>query len=236
MLLTTPLDSPSIVISEDEDVQSTNLLLPSSLPPETFIKTSAKLVEMEKELRLGQCQDALSQLRGHLHSRARILKDKYVNVRHQAPNTRSRNLLDRLSTKINASAEKYRAAYTALLALDSDPTAKWRSEFQPLHQKDIRSMSDTDTVHPITGLPSDEDNGLPTHGLLPGGIIPEGSRTLSWIWGGTLSDNSSTPGYNECKRIHTLLNVSCCLPIAPQPSGSNGPKHALGASAGGRRF
>ena len=154
MLLAAPLDSPSIVISDDDnDVQSTSLLLPSSLPPEILIKTSVKLAEMEKELRLGQCQDALAQLRGHLHSRARILKDKYVNVCHQAPNTRSRNLLDRVLAKINASAGKYRAAYTTLLTLDLDPTAKWRSELKPLDRNDIQSMSNTDTVHPITDLP-----------------------------------------------------------------------------------
>ena len=115
----------------------------------------------------------LAQIHGHLHSWAWIFKDKYVNIRHQVPNTHSRNLLDRISAKINMSAEKYQAVYASLLTLDSDPTAKWRSELQPLHRKDIWSMSDTDTL--ITSLPSDEDNVVPTCGLLPSGIIPEGS-------------------------------------------------------------
>ena len=123
---------------------------------------------MEKELQLGQCQDALAQIRGYLHSWVRIFKDKYVNIRHQVPNTCSHNLLDRVSAKINTSAEKYQAAYASLLALDSDPTVKWRSELQPLHRKDIWSMSDTDML--ITGLPSDEDNVVPAHGLLPSGV------------------------------------------------------------------
>ena len=86
MLLTAPLNSPSIVISDDDnDVQSTSLLLPSSLPPEILIKTSVKLAEMEKELQLGQCQDALAQLCSHLHSQAQILKDKYINITIRLP-------------------------------------------------------------------------------------------------------------------------------------------------------
>ena len=203
-LLAAAPDSPSAVISDDDNVQSTNLLLPSLLPPETLAKTSKKLVGMEKQLQLGQCQDALTQLHGHLHSRVRILKDKYVNVRHQAPNTRSHNLLDRISAKVNVSVEKYRAAYAALLVLDSDSDAKWRSELKPLHQKDVRSMSDADAVHPTTGLPSNEGGVVPAHRLLPGGTLPEGSRTLSWIWGGVLNDDSSTPGYHECKLCTSL--------------------------------
>ena len=206
----------SVVISDnDDDVHLTSLLLPSSLPQEVLAKTSPKLVQMEKELRLGQCQDALAQLRSHLHSRARIIKDKYINVRHQAPNTRSRGLLDRVLAKINASAERYRTAYAALLVLDSDPIAKWRSEFHPLHAKDVRSMSDTDTSDPIIGLSSNEDTMAPARGLLPGGIVPEGSRTLSWIWGGTLNDASPTPGYHECNYIRSSLGASFYLLLPP---------------------
>lgn len=200
LLLTVPSILPSAIDSDDDDIQNTSLLLPSLLPPAILAKASPKIVKMEKELRLGQCQDSLTQLRGHLHSRSRILKDKYVNVRHQAPNTRSHSLLDRISAKIDISAEKYRSAYTALLALDSNPTAEWRLELQPLHQKDIRSMSD-DTANPTPRLPSDEENPTQNRGLLPGGVIPEGSRTLSWIWGGTLNDTSSTPGYHECMYV-----------------------------------
>ena len=59
--------------------------------------------------------------------------------------------------------------------LDLDPTAKWRSELKPLDRNDIQSMSNTDTVHPITDLPPNEGDIVSSHGLLPSGIIPEGS-------------------------------------------------------------
>jgi len=66
--------------SPDEDVVEISLALPSSLPCDVRSKCSPKLVVMEKELCLGQCHDTLSSLRLHLHSRSRLLKDKYVNV------------------------------------------------------------------------------------------------------------------------------------------------------------
>jgi len=136
-------------------------------------------------------------LRDHLHSQARVLKDKYINVRHQRPNTRYKGLVDRISAKIEMFAAKYRAAYTALLTLDSDPAAKWRSELRPLHDKDIRSMCDTELVRPVAGSSSDADV-VPARGLLPGGIIPEGSRTLSWIWAGAVNDASYASDYHKC--------------------------------------
>ena len=158
---------------------------------------------MERDLRLGQCQDALSKLRHHLHSRARVLVDKYINVRHQVPNTRSRSLLDRITAKINTSADKYNAAYASLLVLDPDPNAKWRLELQPLSQDDIRSMSDAD---PLVGSTHKESTGSSHHSSLPGGIPSEGNRTLSWIWRGALNDDaSSTPGFHECMCAVTSL-------------------------------
>ena len=207
MLATSPTSLPIVISDDDDDVQSTTLLLPSSLPSEILVKTSPKLIEMEKELRLGQCQDALSMLRDHLHSQARVLKDKYINVRHQRPNTRSKGLIDRISAKIEMFAMKYRAAYTALLALDSDPAAKWRSELRPLHKGDIRSMCDTELVRPSASSSSGGDV-VSTHELLPGGIIPEGSRALSWIWAGAVNDASYASDYHECSRprsLHLLL-------------------------------
>ena len=83
---------------DDDNVVDVLLCLPSSLPPKTCANCSPKLVQMERELHLGQCHDALSSLQLHLHSRSQMLKDKYLNVRHQGPNTKSRELLNQVST------------------------------------------------------------------------------------------------------------------------------------------
>ena len=87
---------------------------------------------MEMELQIGQCCDSLTQLHTKLHAQTCLLKHKYVNVRHQAPNTRSRDLLNRVNTKIKAIATKYRNAFARLQDLDQCERSEWRAEFLEL--------------------------------------------------------------------------------------------------------
>jgi hypothetical protein len=184
----------SIAAPPDDDVANVSLCLPSSLSPELQAKCAPRLLLMEKELRLGQCQDALSSLRLNLHSRSRLLNDKYVNVRHQGPNTRSRKLLDRVSVRISTWADKYCAAHSALNALDTDPKASWRHEFLVLETKDIRGMSEPK-------LPNHPDperaKTIQARSLLNGGVLPEGGQTLSWIWRGAPTESDGGTGYSE---------------------------------------
>ena len=99
---------------------------------------------MEKELRIGQCCDSLSQLRTKLTAQARLLKHKYVNVRHQGPNTRSRDLLNRIKKKVDVVADKYSHARKMLQALDLSDSSEWRSEFLELRPQDIRCMAEAE--------------------------------------------------------------------------------------------
>ena len=118
-------------------IQDVPLFLPSSLPRDILINCSKRLVSMETELRIGQCHDSLVQLRTNLTSQARLLKYKYIHVRHQASNTRSRNLLNRINTKIETAATKYRHAFAALGALDPEGTFGWCSELLELRRQDV---------------------------------------------------------------------------------------------------
>ena len=184
----------TITAPPDDDVVETALHLPSSLPSEVRENSSSKLVQMEKELRLGQCEDALSTLRLNLHSKSRMLKDKFVNVRHQGPNTRSRELLDRVSARILASADKYRAAHSALDTLDPDPKASWRNELLVLEVKDVRGMAEP---KPLDHLDFERANAAQARILLPGGVFPEGSQTILWIWRGVPTGSEDVTGFNE---------------------------------------
>ena len=185
--------------STDVDaVQDIPLYLPSSLPPDILGKCSKRLVSMEAELRIGQCHDSLLHLRTKLAAQARLLKYKYVHVRHQAPNTRSRNLLNRVGLKIETIAAKYRRAFAALEALDPNGKLERRSEFLELRGQDIRGMSQAELPHAPTQERAEELQGRT---LLNGGVVPEGHRTISWIWRGSLrgnSENQSEPSeYGE---------------------------------------
>lgn len=184
--------------STDPDaIHTTPFYLPSSLPPETLSKSSVRLVSMEKQLRIGQCRDSLVQLRTKLNAQARLLKYKYVNVRHQALNTRSRNLLNRTNAKIQAITTKYRNAFAMLKVLDKSEDAEWRSEFLELRNQDVRYMSEMELPNAPTRERAEE---LCARSLLGGGAIPEGNRTVSWIWRGSLKpkgDLGAESGHDE---------------------------------------
>lgn len=182
-------------LSPNDDILNVPLFLPSALSRNTGTQSEpSKLAVMEKEIRLGQCSDALDSLRIHLHSKSRLLKDKYLNVRHQGPNTKSREFINRVSSRISIAADRYTAAYSALDALDTDSTAKWRTEFRPLHASDIRGVSER-------SLPDHPDperaSAILARTLLNGGAYPEGNHTLSWIWRGAPTSDGAVDGYNE---------------------------------------
>ena len=168
---------------DPDTIHNTPLYLPSLLPLETLSKCSKQLVSMEKELRIGQCRDSLVQLHTKLSAQARLLKYKYVNVRHQALNTRSRNLLSHINTKIEVIATKYRHAFAMLQVLDQHGEAEWHLEFLKLRGQDVRGMLETELPNAPTRERAEE---LHARSLLSGNVTPEGNRTVSWIWRGSL--------------------------------------------------
>lgn len=117
-----------------------------------------------------------------------------MNVRHQGPNTKSRELLNRVATQISSAAEKYTAAYAALDVLDPDPAARWRTELLVLRAKDIRGVSEPS---PLDHPDPERASALLERTLLGGGALPEGNRTTSWIWRGAPTSTDSVGGYNE---------------------------------------
>lgn len=192
----------AITTPSDDDVANVSLHLPSSLSPDVRASCAPKLVLMEKELRLGQCYDALFSLRLYLHSRSRMLKDKYLNIHHQGPNTRSRESLGRVSARISTCVAKYRAARAALDALDPDPMAVWRRDFLTLHEKDIRGMSEP---KPPDHPDPERAKAIQARGLLSGGVPPDSSQALSWIWRGMPIGPDDATGYNEGSFVFSVF-------------------------------
>lgn len=172
-----------------EGIQNVQLFLPSSLPPELRAVCSQRLVSMETELRIGQCHDSLVQLRTKLIAQARLYKHKYVNVRHQGPNTRSRNMLSRIDSKIKDFSAKYRRAFEALATLDPDGSFGWQSDLLKLGQWDARRLNEPELPDAPTHARALE---LQSRTLLNGDAVPEGHRTISWIWRGSIKDNSAS--------------------------------------------
>ena len=194
----------SVTDADVDAVQDTPLCLPSSLPPGILGKCSKRLVSMETELRIGQCRDSLTQLRTKLCAKARLLKHKFVHVRHQAPNTRSRNLLHRIEAKINVVAAKYDHAFAALQTLDPERKSGWGSDFQVLGKQDLRCLSEADLPDAPTRERAEK---LQARSLLNGGVVPEGNRKVSWIWRGSLATSGSSDAPNVDVPNADALNV-----------------------------
>ena len=146
---------------------------------------------METELRIGQCRDSLAELRTKLNAQARLLKHKYVNVRHQVPNLRSRTLLNRVNAKIETIATKYRHAFVMLHALDRHEGSEWRLEFLELKKQDVRGLSEPELPKAPTLERAEE---LQARSLLPNDTLPEGNRTISWIWRGSVKEGLEGQG------------------------------------------
>ncbi|KAF8545886.1 hypothetical protein OG21DRAFT_1386139, partial [Imleria badia] len=134
------------------------LWLPSALQHQ--VPCDVKLEEIEWKLHIGQAYDALEELRQVLRSRSYMLCFKDWFLRGQGANTWARNTLKLVDARIDASATKYRVAYSTLSAL-SPLLGKvgWQHAFCCLQDDDIRSMTEGTEDRPS-----------------------EGQRRLSWIW------------------------------------------------------
>ncbi|TDL13692.1 hypothetical protein BD410DRAFT_686190, partial [Rickenella mellea] len=157
--------------------------LPSTIPPELRSGSCpVELVRMEDKLREGQCHEALTKLRHHLHLKTGLLGYRARNVRHQGPSTRAQGFVDRNETKIRFFAEKYCRAREARISLIGH--GDWEDELQELNRHDIRTMQ------------AGEGNDIAF-----GNSLGEGTRKVSWLWMAPGSKEGETNGMNDALRI-----------------------------------
>ncbi|KAH6869702.1 hypothetical protein BKA70DRAFT_1379599 [Coprinopsis sp. MPI-PUGE-AT-0042] len=120
-----PCAAQLLPVEPAADPKIVQLVLPSSLSP-TLRSTVPKMAEIERKLRIAQCDDALAEIR-----RQRL------SGQGNKPNTRLRGIYNRMNAKTDRLADRYRAAYKALLALETDTKATWRSCLKFLAPKDV---------------------------------------------------------------------------------------------------
>ena len=132
--------------------------LPSSI--QWQVPCDVNLQEIEWKLHLGQAHNALNELRQALHTLSYLLQFKDRFLCGQGANTWAHNCLKSIDAKVDASAEKYCAAHSALVSL-SPLLGKvgWMNSLQHLEKGDI---------WPMTAGTKDQAS--------------EGHWKLSWIW------------------------------------------------------
>ena len=178
--LNQPLDDQSDGIRTDVPP----LCLPSNLPPDlrATLPPEFGLVEKELRLRTAQCDDALSELQRLLRIRGLAFTQKKKNARGQKENTRARTVLSQLTSRIKLAAERYREAFDALQALDSDATSAWRSRLQRLKDDDVRAMDEVDEEDYIEGLGNEGESRRNANSKRKRKAKGNGYRASSWIW------------------------------------------------------
>lgn len=155
-----------------------SLFLPSYLTDAQRLELprAHHLADKERRLRLAQAEDALSSLKKALGVRHAVYGLKKTNVVGQKECTRARSLLNALNEKISLTADRYRAAWTALGQLD--PGGSWDDRLQELLPKHVKGPTGAD------------DDGKPQDPL------GDGKRTLPWIWA-TVLNNEELAGPDD---------------------------------------
>ena len=148
--------------SKKEKAELIKLWLPSQLESanERAALCVSGVVKSEKELRFGQLQDFLDDLRRARRIRRGLVTFHKVQLagEGQKIQTKSRSAMQTVQDRIDKSARRYRVARTALLQLD--PGGDWEGVYLPLTEADNRG-------------PGKEPEEV---------AASDGQYTSSWIW------------------------------------------------------
>lgn len=128
-----------------EPAESIPLYLPSSVPQR--LRKSSELsgvIDKERRLRVAQAEDALADIRRQRRIISGLWHFKKLNVDGTGNRTctRIRALYNRFSLRTQQCAGRYRAARSALVALD--PDGSWQLHLRELKDNDIRGPGKDD--------------------------------------------------------------------------------------------
>lgn len=184
-LLVSDLTNSELPSLSFETPESTNLFLPSSLPPKLRDNTTIKkIADKELRLRIAQADDSLADIRHLRRLITGLTNFKKLNVSGAGnkPNTRMRTLLNRMMNKIDRSANRYIIARRALLSLDPSG-GNWKDRLHKLDKKkDIRGP-----------------------GRDPDDLTSKGQYEISWIWTVTRPVNNSPDESEDSEALNTSL-------------------------------
>ncbi|KAH8089855.1 hypothetical protein BXZ70DRAFT_909950 [Cristinia sonorae] len=175
----------------DVVAEEANLLFPSELSAASLVGEIAnQVLALETKLRRAQMEDSLANLRHWRRTMEKVKEFKNLNVRGTGnkANTRIRGAYSRFNVKALLAVERYRAARSALLALD--PDGDWQGRFKILRDSDNKGP----------GRNNSDDEGVPRNRYQKrqgnGYYIP------SWIWmAGSETVDEDSEVYSASMRV-----------------------------------
>ncbi|KAF7296424.1 CxC2 domain-containing protein [Mycena chlorophos] len=166
--------------------ENVKLWLPSRLTAAELSAVCPRaLVVTELRLREGQCGDAISKLRGYLHSKTHLVDHRNANAVGQALSTRYGNLINRVTAHIDREFNKYNRARSAGLALDSD--------FDPKSESDARARAALGRLGSAKRARNEPS-------------LNRGTGPISWIW--------FVGGEGDQKELHDSVRVQWTKALA----------------------
>ncbi|KAJ6452354.1 hypothetical protein C8R47DRAFT_998112, partial [Mycena vitilis] len=148
------------------DAESVKLFMPSELENEARGRACEKgLALVEEEMRKGELEETLEDLRQALRARTATSRFRHRNTTGQRALTRGQGVLRQITVRIHKAKLRYRYARNAVMRLCSH--GAWEKRFRTLSDEDIG------------------EGGIAAAATLAAG---EGTHTMSWIWYSTKLD------------------------------------------------
>lgn len=123
----------------DQAAEKVRLLMPSSLGAKQCRKheKTVNLMHQEIELRKGQANDALENLRMSLAHKSMLYRSQLRAAKSQRMETRAWTAINTATTSVNKHLRTYRRAYRAMQNLDADMI-----HYDEIHEKDLSLSGD----------------------------------------------------------------------------------------------
>lgn len=184
-----PEDSPSISSHSTRSPESITLYMPSDIKRDirpTYCEPT--LIEMEADIRLACCADAVQELRRLLHLRVYLNKLKVKNITGQRANTRARLMQATVDEKVVAAADTYRKSRAAYVSLKGAEGA-WTRRYRVLEDRDVVGLGE----RVQTEIQKLEEERLRVRGRVDIPVTSgESRRKISCLWySGGLEDEQA---------------------------------------------
>lgn len=173
------IEQHEVSSDENPEAESIKLWLPSELDHHLCSAIChSSIVQMEIDLREGQCDDMLNKLHSQLPAKAHFLSFCNTNLHDQQQNTWALLTIEWLSDKVSASADKYCHVCHALLVLHGP--GQWEFDLQVLNKSDVHAP----------GAFENEDNDMDFNDqhiskaqqVQHEWQLGEGHHVTSWLW------------------------------------------------------